>query len=248
MGTEGEEKTELGEPIRQELADRWTKILTTGLGKDARDALIKKYPTPKNFPGAVAPILNPEVAASFSDTSLKRDKRIVFRQNMTGKVMTSLGRALTNIFKGDINTKSLIEQINDAAKMLAEIYHQDSSSRKFFTLPSTTKTIQEALKNTIPDEYLFGKDCMEKINTAQKIQKTSNQIRVAEKKTLSTANKKQGNWKSPLPQQQPRSGPLPQYPIKRQNPLRRLNQPHFNQPRQKFQRRSPPKSRPRYHK
>lgn len=33
-----------------------------------------------------------------------------------------------------INSKKLIEEINDAAKIAAELYHTDTGSRKFFAL------------------------------------------------------------------------------------------------------------------
>ncbi|KAJ8710238.1 hypothetical protein PYW07_009604 [Mythimna separata] len=136
LGKEGEEKEEFGDPIRPELALRWTKIMSEGLGKDARDKLIEKYPIPSNFPNAVAPVMNAELLATLSEPSVKRDRRIVYRQNLVGNLMTCLGRSLTNILKGDINSKKLIEEINDAAKIASEIHHQDSSSRKFSFVPN----------------------------------------------------------------------------------------------------------------
>lgn len=233
--TKGVYQTELGEPIRQELADRWTEILRMGLGDDAIRAFIKKYPTPKNFPRAVAPKLNREVATSLSYLSLKRDRIIAARQNVTGKIMSCLGQALTDVFNGNTSTKSLVAQISDAAKMAAAIYHQDSLTRQFFALAGATKTVRDAFKDAKPDEYLFGKDFMATLRAALKVQRTRTQ-----NKTLSTVGKQQGTWINPMLQQ--RNRPLPQYQNMRQNPPRRFRSPHYYQYRQNYQRRFPPRA------
>lgn len=234
ISTKGVYGTELGEPIRQDLTDRWTEILKTGLRKDAIRDLIKKYPTPKNFPGALAPMLNPEVATSISYLSLQRDRRYVSRQNMTGKLMSCLLKALTNIFNNSTNMNSLTEQISDAASFAAEIYHQDSLSRQLFALAGASKTVRDVAKDTKPDEYLFGKDFMAKVDAALKVQRIS-----VQNKTPSNASQHQRNWKSPLPQQQ-RRWPLHLYQNKRRNSPRRFYQPHSYHYRQKINRRFPP--------
>lgn len=203
LGKEGEEKNEVSEPIQPELAARWTKLITEGLDKEARNNLIDKYPLPPNFQNALAPEMNPEILAILSDVSVKRDKRIIYRQNLIGKLMTSLGRALTCILKGNINSKMLIEQINDAAKLAADIHHQDSSSRKFFALSGANNIVREAVKTSKMDRFLFGNDCGEKIKSAQSIQRVSTLIvdnRNKSKPSTSSSvppNKKQVNWKGP---------------------------------------------------
>ncbi|KAI8426644.1 hypothetical protein MSG28_005416 [Choristoneura fumiferana] len=110
--------------------------------------------------------------------------------------------------KGNINTRTLIEEINDAAKLLAEIFHQDSSSRKFFALAGANQTVKEAVKDAMPDEFLFGKDCGEKIKAAQMIKKASTQIKEQAPKLPQKINhapvKKQVNWRGP-PQQHQRA-------------------------------------------
>lgn len=232
----------VGDAIRQELALRWTRIMSSGLGKEGREHILQKYPTPNNFPSAVAPVLNPEILASVSELTLKRDRRIIHRQNMTGKLMTCLGKSLTSLLKGNINTKMLVEEINDAAKLAAEVFHQDSSSRKFFALAGANQIVKEAVRNTKTDEFLFGKDCAEKIKAAQAIQKTGSQIKTDNsattklKKSIPSA-RKQENWKGPPPaqfqqHQRSRGG-------HRQQPLRR----NFNQHHHKNQKRLQPRSR-----
>lgn len=184
LGAEGEDITEVGEAIRPELALRWTRITQTGLGKEPREAIIKKYPTPINFPKAVAPLMNAEISASLSDPTLKRDKRICYRQNLTGKLMTCLGKSLSKVLMGNINSKVLVEEISDAAKLAAEIYYQDSSSRRFFALAGVNKVVQDAVRTATPDDTLFGTGCAEKIRAAQAIQKAGSLIKTTEKKII----------------------------------------------------------------
>lgn len=243
LGAEGEEKVVVGDPLRPELASRWKRIMCEGLGKEAKEAILKKYPTPANFSAATAPILNAEILATLSELSIKRDKRIVVRQNLIGVLMTCLGKSLTSILKGNINSKTLIEEINDAAKLAAEIHHQDSSSRKFFSLAGANKIVQEAVRQAQTDKYLFGEDCAEKIKAAQAIQKNSSTIKSTDKdKTPKlpppVKNFKQLNWKGPPQYQQPqraRGGQQTHQP-----PKRHYIQPHRKEGRQSY------KPKPRY--
>lgn len=209
LGTEGQETEERGPDIRPELSARWIKLMATGLGKEALDQIVKKYPAPGNF-SKEAPKLNPEISASLSEISQKRDRRIIHRQNLTLKAMNALAKTLTSVLKGNISANSIVEQVNDAAKLCAEIYYEDSASRKFFALAGASQTIKDAVRDTQPDELLFGKDCADKIKAAQAIKKTGAQIKNTEQQAPpSTAKpaqprpslpKKQGNWKGP-PQQ-----------------------------------------------
>jgi hypothetical protein len=182
--------------------------MATGLGKEALDQIVKKYPAPANF-SKEAPKLNPEISASCSEISIKRDKRIIHRQNLTLKAMNALAKTLTSVLKGNISANSIVEQVNDAAKFCAEIFYEDSTSRRFFALAGASPIIKEAVRDAQPDEFLFGKDCAEKIKAAQAIKKTGTLIKNAEQEAPSPKNarpakqfqpKRQGNWRGP-PQQ-----------------------------------------------
>lgn len=110
LGTEGEEYEERDPEIRPELSDRWKRLMNTGLGKEYLDKIIKKYPVPANFT-MEAPKINPEILTSLSELSRKRDKRITRRQNMTVRVMSALGKTLTSVLKGNINSYQIIEPV-----------------------------------------------------------------------------------------------------------------------------------------
>ncbi|KAL0820016.1 hypothetical protein ABMA28_005975 [Loxostege sticticalis] len=230
LGPEGADTVETGEPIHNHLASRWKNIMRDGLKKETRDEILNKYPVPENFQ-ASAPVLNPEIKAVMSEVAIKRDNRLIWRQNLTGKMLTALGKTLTNVMKGNINSKDIVEHLSNAAKIGAELYQQDTMSRKYFALSGTNTIVRDAIKNEKPDDMLFGQNCTEKIKSAQTIQKTGAQIK--EKK----------NFKSPLPNQQKiRSGHNLQLPNYHQRPQSRPQprpQPrHQSRPQQR-----PPRSR-----
>lgn len=194
LGPEGADTKEISEPIHPQLASRWQNIMKEGLKRETRDIITKKYPDPENF-STTAPSLNPEIKAIMSEVSIKRDNRLIVRQKLTGKVLTAMGKAMTSVMKGNFNSKQLIEYLSDSAKITADIYNQDLTSRKYFALAGTSSLVKDAIKNEKSDETLFGSACSEKIKLAQTIQRTGSQI------------KHQKNFKSPLPfQQKPRSG------------------------------------------
>lgn len=200
--------------------------MAEGLKKEQKEALLAKYPQPKNFQAAVAPILNKEISATLSELSLNRDKRILARQNITGKLMSCLGKSLTDILKGNINSKKLVEEINDAAKIAAEMYHMDTNSRKFFALSSSTKAVQDTCKDTIPAKYLFGDNLNDQLKSLQTVKRTANQIKSHENKKPSTTTQ-QLNWRSPSQYQPSQRGRGGQHPAKRRQAT---NQPYRRPP------------------
>ncbi|KAM3967398.1 uncharacterized protein ACR2FA_011743 [Aphomia sociella] len=156
-------------------------------------------------------------------------------------MMTCLGKALTSLLKGNINSRILIEEINDAAKLAAEIFYQDSSSRKFFALGGANQVVKEAVRNEISDEFLFGKNCAEKIKVAQAIKKTGSQIKgtdtavkpqAAQPKTYQPPPKKQGNWRGPPQYLQHHRGRGGHHPPPRRQQYNQSHPPPKDQKRQ----------------
>ncbi|KAL4718250.1 hypothetical protein ACJJTC_018249 [Scirpophaga incertulas] len=192
--------------------------MKSGISKESLDKLCTKYPVPDNFKGVIPPKMNPEIAASLSSITIKRDQRLINRQNITGKLLTAISNTMTNVMKGNINSKIIIEQLSDAAKLAAQTFYEDNSSRNFFALANTSLTIKNALRDSEPELYLFGTDCGEKIKSAQTIQRTGNILKNKNTNNKpSTSSTKQGNWKSPLQAYQPyyqqsRSGPYRRQP------------------------------------
>ncbi|XP_045495257.1 uncharacterized protein LOC123694007 isoform X1 [Colias croceus] len=121
LGKEAAKENIVGGEIQQQLTERWTNIIHQGLGKEARENLTTKYPSPTNFMAAVPPVLTEAIAAAMNEASKRQDKRIVFCQALIGKTMLALGKALTCVLTGNINTKEIVVQLNDSAKFAAEV-------------------------------------------------------------------------------------------------------------------------------
>lgn len=184
--------------------------------------------------------MNAEISASLSDSTLKRDKRISYRQNTIGKLITCLGKSLSKVLTGNISSKVLVKEISDAAKLAAEIYHQDSSSRRFFALAGVNKVVQDAVRTATPDDTLFGTDCAERIRAAQAIQKAGSMIKTTEKKTFKPGTqKRQLNWRGPPQYQQQQRGRGGHQPQQHQRP-------RPDQTRGKTQKPAPSSSKSRY--
>jgi hypothetical protein len=168
--------------------------MNEGLTKEQREAILEKYKIPSNFEAAIPPILNKEISATLSELSINRDKRIIARQKMTGKLIICLGKTLSEILKGNINNKNIIQEISDAAKIASDIYNNDNKSRMFFALSNATKPVQEACKEVKTDKFLFGEGLSEQIKSIQAVKRTAAQIKENEKLPSTTKNL---NWRGP---------------------------------------------------
>ncbi|XP_047990762.1 uncharacterized protein LOC125229867 [Leguminivora glycinivorella] len=151
LGTEGQEQAEVGNPIRPELASRWTKIMNDGLGKEAREAIVKKYPPPANFSAAIAPIINSEIASTLSDPSVKRDKRIMIRQGLTDcadkiRAAQTIQKTSNTIKNHPEKEKKQQKQTVQAVKLEepTTIQSAESSDAWWATIPSTPEALQPA--------------------------------------------------------------------------------------------------------
>ncbi|KAL4721587.1 hypothetical protein ACJJTC_018548 [Scirpophaga incertulas] len=131
--------------------------------RDILSNLLNKYPTPPNFQIAIAPKLNSEIFSAVSDTVIKRNKKFEYRQQLTGKVLSCLGAMLTDIIKGNLNSIKLIEGINDAAKMLCNMNHYDSLTRRHFILTSVQSCVKQTIADVPIDSCLFSENFSERL-------------------------------------------------------------------------------------
>ncbi|CAG5053953.1 unnamed protein product [Parnassius apollo] len=67
--------------------------------------------------------------------------------------MKGIGLVLTNIIKGNIHTKEVVEQLSDTAKIATEFFYEDSAARKYFVLSATTQVLKESVKNAKTEGY-----------------------------------------------------------------------------------------------
>ncbi|KAJ8915251.1 hypothetical protein NQ315_014758 [Exocentrus adspersus] len=130
--------------LQPDLVSRWNNILSNGLPKERRDQLLHKYP--KEGRGLLnAPILNPEVVSIMQEPATKRDAHLKEAQEITGSALVALGHAISSILNEDeegVDRANLLENLADTGKLLAELHHIQSTSRRAFITPGLNKELR----------------------------------------------------------------------------------------------------------
>ncbi|CAH1112494.1 unnamed protein product [Psylliodes chrysocephalus] len=122
----------VSEDIHKDLVIRWEQIIKKGLNIDDREELLKKYPHPQNFVSLCSPKVNPEINEAIDAATKKRDEKLQSNQKIMVAAISALGKALTFLIdENKENTPlSLIEPINDASKLVAELFKDQTLVRQ----------------------------------------------------------------------------------------------------------------------
>lgn len=164
-----------GEKIHESLADRWINLLRCGLTRDARNDLLKKYPVIANCSAVKAPKINQEVVAIMSDVAIKRDGYQAKFQNQLGAGLGAIGSALNYCLNAEITkqkeNQKLISYLGDAGKLLTDLHHSLSLSRRSFITPNLNKNFKVLADNSPLDDFLYGKEFGERLKTTKNMEK-----------------------------------------------------------------------------
>lgn len=191
-----------GKPINETIAEKLSKIARLGLPKDITDNIFKKRPLPENCQSLRAPILNSQIA-NLLTAGKKKDKYQVQNQNQLGMAVGILGSALSTLMsmKKSEETASAFEAVMDGARLIADLHHNISVTRRIFAMPVLDFVAKNVAKESPIDNFLFGADFSEKLNKAKEVEKASRQIKKpqpVEKRekssTTSGSNKNTGNF------------------------------------------------------
>lgn len=139
LGDEGIIPEKKGEDLHCSLNKRWSTILQDGLNSETRDSIRKKYDIPNNCQLLIPPKLNEEVAAAMNDSGLKRDKRISDKQATLAAAVSGIGQVLNSVLTQQ-NMKE-IETLSDASRLLCDIFHSDTITRRSLILPGLNKDL-----------------------------------------------------------------------------------------------------------
>ncbi|KAJ8680070.1 hypothetical protein QAD02_015857 [Eretmocerus hayati] len=183
----------LSDAIPQEIADRWEDIVKAGLPDEERSKLPKTYATPENCLFIDPPKLNPTIKDSFDKDSpvLKRDKRIVERQERIAAAIGATSIILNETLKKLPKEVKLIDTINQTGRILADLQHEENNIRKNLLVSNLNNNLRETLNDGVPDQFLFGKDLDERVKAREAIERASKKLKPVAK----AANSK--NAKSP---------------------------------------------------
>lgn len=196
LGDDPTSEIKFGNEIRTELSSRLQHIVQEGLTKEVRKNLISKYPLPSNCTYIGAPKINLEIKAALADASIKRDKGIEAKQRQ----MSSAISCLSEVINAQLNLKErdndLLQKLMDTTRILCDIQHSDSGTRKFFILSSLKREMKEHLTNTKIDSFLFGENLAETIKSAKAVNKSGVEL----KADIANKNQpKQSNMPHPRP-------------------------------------------------
>ncbi|KAJ8911119.1 hypothetical protein NQ315_003294 [Exocentrus adspersus] len=222
----------LGEPLQKDIACQWSKDSTgklVGLNPKTRDTLIKKYQIPQNLTAAQPPVLNPEIKAAVAEASITRDQRLEKTQNQMGKALAALGIAQTALLsmlkeEGGDRLRQVIETLNDAARLSADIHHDQSLSRQHVISLNLDRNVKDLIQNTTLDGWLFGENLSERFKAAKAIEKTGQELRAQQKMAPKAARPRTGSENLKPPPRQTLGGQKYHQSASRRRSTRRTGQ------------------------
>lgn len=91
----------------------------------------------------------------------------------------------------------MLENLWDAAKLIAEIHRSQTTARRACILPSVSKQMTEHLTKKKTDKFLFGENLGERIKKIKMINKMGQDIRTQPSK-LPYNPSNSSNWKGPF--------------------------------------------------
>lgn len=160
------------------LVPRWLNTLSNGIDKDLKGVLLHKYPAPTNCPNLKAPELNAEIVQIISPISLKRDKYQALAQSQLGVGITALGTALDMILKENNDfSKSLLPPLSDAAKILTDLHHTLSISRRSLITPQFNRSAKQIAITSPIDNYLYGPNFGERCKAVKDMERSSRDLK-----------------------------------------------------------------------
>ncbi|CAD6208002.1 GSCOCG00012712001-RA-CDS, partial [Cotesia congregata] len=186
------ETGEACQKIHADVTVRRNAWIKSGLKKEEKENLLKKYPRGGSCL-LEAPILNPEIASTLNESALKRDKYFCNTQKLAGSSLSALAPVINLLLEKDkIDSKEILGNIWDAARIQAELHHSQSIARRAYILSGLTKQVASSLEERQIDTHLFGDKLGEKIKEIKSMDKQTHDLKVQpQKKSLTSSS---GNW------------------------------------------------------
>lgn len=122
----------------------------------------------------------------------------MFTQNLAGSALSALAPIITELVPMKTKeSRKMLENLWDAAQLLAEVHHSQTVARRACILPSVSKQMADQLAKRKADKYLFGDNLGERIKEIKMISKIGQDIKIQPPKT-SSISQNPLNWKDPL--------------------------------------------------
>lgn len=161
--------------LHEDIKAIWEEVLKRGLDKDSKDSIIKKTPSIKGCFTA-APTLNPEIKITLSSHAVKRDERLCEKQSQIGVILCGLSELLQEMLEGKNFDETIVERLSNYIRLLCDVHHMESQTRRAVILPGLNKNIKETLEKTDINNNLFGKNLSDIIREARTLEKSKKDL------------------------------------------------------------------------
>ncbi|XP_031333948.1 uncharacterized protein LOC116163960 [Photinus pyralis] len=124
--------------------------------------------------------MNPEIPAVLDRYNLARDGSHVEVQNHLGKGLCALGKGIDLLLNGDTTVikNELLEYLCDTGRILTNLFHRESVTRRNLIYPSLNKKVKEQVEICPPSSFLFGDDLGEKIKLAKNLESVTKDLKL----------------------------------------------------------------------
>ncbi|XP_067203960.1 uncharacterized protein [Linepithema humile] len=189
--------------VHTQVATGVGEIINKGLPAEKRNNLLEKFLS-QNCLMLDPPKLNPELKATLQESIIKRDSRIMEKQNRITASLAGILEVITKItnLKKDENlpTREVMESLWGILHLLADLQREESNIRRSLVLMNINTSLKEALTATVVDEWLFGEKLDDKVKAAKTLETSSKILKPCTQQTQK--NKKQSkNFRGPLRRQ-----------------------------------------------
>uniref|UniRef100_A0ABD2XM74 Core-binding (CB) domain-containing protein n=1 Tax=Trichogramma kaykai TaxID=54128 RepID=A0ABD2XM74_9HYME len=182
-------------PINSKLIECWKIFMAKGLPAEEKEKIFKRYQVAE---GLDAPKLNEALIPRLPEKTTKKDAYRQEVQSLISLALSTLSAAITMINEADaedgLDEKVFTGRLMDTAKLLAEAQFSQTQSRRACIVPVFDKKLRQTLKDTTPDDRLFGTDLT---NLIKQVKDTE--------ALFDCSSKRAGNFKSAFEKKTPLS-------------------------------------------
>nr|CAH7747729.1 unnamed protein product [Callosobruchus chinensis] len=154
FGNKPLEQAQIGSPIHNEIALRWSTILQAGLTAGERTEIMEKSKIPANCLALIPPKTNEEIQPCLPEAAAKHDKFIIILQTQLAHSLSAIGAVINqNLMVAE--QADNIKTLGEACKLIANVHNALSVHRKYKIIPHLHPDCAKVAKTVKMDEQLF---------------------------------------------------------------------------------------------
>lgn len=146
-----------GDKLHPDILKRIENIIISGMNKEIKEALLKKYLIPENCTLLDAPKINLELLGILKQSGKARDNLLQERQQELGVATGTVCKAIHLLLKEDFNKLDIIKMLTDSSRLLSNLHFQYTEIRRKLISPFIDKDLSRNLKENQRAEFLYTK-------------------------------------------------------------------------------------------